>query len=272
MRSRGFTLVELAVVLTIVTLLLASLMYTLSAQVEQRNFEETRRRLEQAREMLLSSALVNGRLPCPARYVSAASNSAGLESFCAAASPATCAGTETTTVQTHGNCSNYYDGYVPAASMGLVQTDTNGFAIDAWGNRLRYAVAKLNANCSTTPPANTILFTNNANLKTYGISCQPNDLLVCKSASGITATDCGGPSNQVMSTSLVVALVYSTGKNTNTSGGVGLDEAANVNGDRVFVMHTPTPSTFANGEFDDQMTWITVGEFYGRLVAAGVLP
>jgi hypothetical protein len=70
----------------------------------------------------------------------------------------------------------------------------------------------------------------------------------------------------------VVALVYSTGKNTNTSGGVGLDEAANVNGDRVFVMHTPTPSTFANGEFDDQMTWITVGEFYGRLVAAGVLP
>src|SRR5713226_9528661 len=63
----GFTLVELAVVLAIVGLLLGSLMYTLSAQTEQRNFEETRRRLEQARELVLSFAIINGRLPCPAR-------------------------------------------------------------------------------------------------------------------------------------------------------------------------------------------------------------
>lgn len=270
-RAGGFTLVELAVVLTIVALLLASLMYTLSAQIEQRNLEETRRRLEQARELLLSSAIVSGRLACPARYTSSASNSQGLESFCAAASPATCAGTETTTVQAHGNCSNYYDGYVPAASLGYLQTDVSGFAIDAWGNRIRYAVAKLNTNCSTTPPANTILFTNSANLKTYGISCQPNDLLVCKSGSGITATDCGGASNQIMSQSLVVAVIFSTGKNTST-GGTGTDELANLNGDRVFVFHPPTPSDFANGEFDDQFTWITVGELYGKLIAAGQLP
>ena len=54
---RGFSLVELAVVMAIVAFLLGSLMYTLSAQVEQRNFEDTRRRLEQARELLLSFAL-----------------------------------------------------------------------------------------------------------------------------------------------------------------------------------------------------------------------
>src|SRR6266571_3407425 len=72
--ATGFTLVELAVVLAIVGLLLGSLMYTLSAQVEQRNFEETRRRLEQARELVLAFAIVNGRLPCPAR-----SNSSGFE-------------------------------------------------------------------------------------------------------------------------------------------------------------------------------------------------
>jgi len=83
--SRGFTLVELAVVMTIVAILLASVVYTLSAQTEQRNLDETRRRMETARELLLSFAIVNGRLPCPARYTSSASNSAGLESFCAAA-------------------------------------------------------------------------------------------------------------------------------------------------------------------------------------------
>ena len=74
-----------------------------------------------------------------------------------------------------------------------------------------------------------------------------------------------------MSTSLVVALVFSTGKNGAT-GGTGADEAANLDGNATFVFHTPTPGTAANGEFDDQFTWITVGELYGKLLAAGVLP
>lgn len=48
-RQPGFSLVEMAVVLAIVGLLLASAMYTLSAQMEQRAREDTQRRLEQAR-------------------------------------------------------------------------------------------------------------------------------------------------------------------------------------------------------------------------------
>ena len=93
--QKGFTLTELAVVMAIVGFLLGGLIYTLSAQIEQRNFEDTRRRLEQARELLLSFSIFKGRLPCPARYTSAASNSQGLESFCAAASPATCSAAST---------------------------------------------------------------------------------------------------------------------------------------------------------------------------------
>ena len=278
-RARGFSLVELAVVLAIVGLMLGMLTYSLSAQTEQRNLEDTRRRMEQARDLVLSFSVVKGRLPCPARYVSDVSNSQGLESFCSAASPATCSGSETTTEQTHGNCSNYYDGYLPAASLGSQPVDTRGFAVDSWGNRIRYAVAKLNTNCSTTPPANTVLFTSATNLKTYSVSCQPNDLIVCKSATGISSTDCGGAANQIMTQSLVVAIIYSTGKNfssaptaaTATAAG-RIDESANINGDRVFVYHTPAPSTATNGEFDDQFTWIPVGELYGKLIAAGVLP
>ena len=269
--ARGFTLVELAVVMAIVALLLGGLLYTLSAQTEQRNFEDTRRRLDQARDLVLAFAINKGRLPCPARFTSTASNSQGLESFCAAASPATCAGAETTTEQTHGNCSNYYDGFLPAASIGQLRTDQYGFAVDAWGNRIRYAVAKLNTNCATTPPANTVLFTSASNMRTYGVSCQPNDLIVCRSATGINPTDCGGAANQIMTQSLVVAVLYSTGKNGAIGGG-GIDEAANTDGNRVFVFHTPTPSDAANGEFDDQVLWITTGEFYGKLIAAGQLP
>lgn len=278
-RAPGFTLIELAVVMAIVALLLGTMMVTLSAQTDQRNSDDTRRRLDQARELVLTYAIVNGRLPCPARSANTAS-------------PVTVAGDEVRDAS--GNCvgdavTDYYGGasggttlgLLPARTIGYQQTDSSGFAVDAWGNRIRYAVAYRVTNCSgssTTPH-----FTNATNLKANGISCQPNDLLVCKSSNDgtytITSTTCGGGANQIMSQSLVVAIVYSTGKNFTTAQSAAAaaalgrnDEAANLNGDRVFVWHTPTPSSAANGEFDDQMTWITVGELYGRLVSAGVLP
>lgn len=279
-RVRGFTLAELAVVTLIIGLLLAGALYTLSAQTEQRNFDETRRRLTAARELLLAFAIVNGRLPCPARYASDASHSGGLESFCTAAATSTtstCSGSETTTVQAHGTCSNHHNGFLPAASLGYTQTDPAGFALDAWGNRIRYAVARVNANCSgaTTPPNTwTTMFTSKSLQQLYGITCQPSDLIVCKSANGISGTTCGLASNQIMNQNLVAAIVFSTGRNGGTVvSGTGLDEAANLNGDRVFVFHPPTPSDFpVYGEFDDQFTWLTIGELYGRMVTAGVLP
>ncbi|HJS39479.1 MAG TPA: type II secretion system protein [Burkholderiales bacterium] len=242
--ARGFTLTELAVVFAIVALLLAAGLFTLSAQTEVRNFEETRRRLELARELLLAFALVNGRLPCPA----------------------TTSGAEAIT--TPPNCDATYGGFLPAQAIGFQIVDGNGFAIDAWGNRIRYAVSSTAPTCAIAPT--TPHFTNAANLRSNGISCQPNDLVVCNSASVITATACG-TATPVTNQTTLVAIVFSTGKN-GISGSAGIDEAANVNGDRVFVWHTPTPVGAANGEFDDQMTWIAVGELYSRLVAANLLP
>ena len=275
-RSRGFTLTELAIVTTIVALLLASLMYTLSAQTDQRNMDDTRRRLEQARDLVLAFALANGRLPCPARYATSANHSSGLESFCTASS-GTCVNTETTTVQSHGNCSNYYDGYLPAATIGFQTIDSSNFAVDIWGNRIRYVVTKTAPACA---PANTLVFTSAANLKTYGLTCTPPDLLICKSATGpITASSCVASTNQVAAAGLVTAIVFSTGKNFNSAQSSGaasalgrIDEAANLDGDASFVYHPLAGSEAANGEFDDQIVWITSGEFYSRLVSGGVLP
>ncbi len=280
-RSRdigGFSLVELAVVMTIVAFLLGGLIYTLSAQVEQRNFEETRRRLEQARELVLSFAIVNGRLPCPARCTNWPSCIPPYNTSAEVRDGAT------------GRCwdgtEDYYGGalsggvmggLLPAQTIGYQQVDPGGYAVDAWGNRIRYAVAK---SIETSPATCTGAFTNPhwvnaAKMKENGIACQPGDLLICKSSNSITSSACGGAANQIMTKSLVVAIIFSTGKNGAT-GGTGADEAANLNGagnvDPIFVYHTPTPSTAANGEFDDQFTWITVGELYGKLIAAGVLP
>jgi hypothetical protein len=248
-------------------------MYTLSAQMDQRNLEDTRRRLDQARELILSYAIVKGRLPCPARYTSSASHSAGLESFCTT-STAPCGGAETTTDPLTGYCFSHYDGYVPAVSLGMTGTDSSGFALDAWGNRLRYAVTRSNdpTTCSSVPPSNTTpLFTHRSNLGTYGIACQPNDLLVCRTATGISPSLCASSVYQVMTAGTVVAIIFSTGKN-GSAGSAGIDEAANLDGNATFVSHPPTPIDSANGEFDDQVTWITVGEYYGRMISAGRLP
>jgi len=251
-RARGFTLTELAVVFTIISLLLATAMYTLSAQTQQRNFDETRRRLEAARELLLAFALVNGRLPCPASTTAGAT--AGLE---APAGGGTC------------TAPGPYGGWLPARTIGFQILDPAGNALDAWNNPIRYAVsAAALSGCSGT--STVPHFTNATNLRTNGITCQPLDLVVCQSATGITATICN-TAVSLTNQNALVALVFSIGKNGATGSG-GIDEAANVNGDRVFVWHTPTPVGATNGEFDDQMTWIAVGELYGKLVAAGLLP
>ena len=78
---------------------------------------------------------------------------------------------------------------------------------------------------------------------------------------------------------LVASIIFSTGKNFLTAQTAAAataagraDEAANLDADASFVFHAPTPSGAANGEFDDQFVWITAGELYGRLVAAGMLP
>lgn len=246
---RGFSLVELAVVMTIVALLLGGLMYTLSAQVEQRNFEETRRRLEQARELILGFAIVNGRLPCPATAASAGDESP--------------AGGATA-------CTTGYAGWLPARRIGYQQTDTGGYAVDAWGNRIRYAVST--TQWGTTPFARyTKQHIPSDPTAAWLVTATPNDLVICGSSTVVTGTSCGTAAS-VTNQSVVVAIIFSTGKNGAIACATCLDEAANTNGDPVFVFHTPTPSTAANGEFNDQFTWITVGELYGKLIAAGVLP
>ncbi|HTN27679.1 MAG TPA: prepilin-type N-terminal cleavage/methylation domain-containing protein [Burkholderiales bacterium] len=262
--TAGFTLVEVAIVVAIVALLLGSLTYTLSAQVEQAGIEETRRRHEQAKSLLLAFAIVHGRLPCPARSTSFADEVRNASGQC-----------------TDGSTEDYYGGtlaggvtggLLPARAIGFQPVDAEGFALDAWGNRIRYAVEKFVIGCSG--PSVLPHFTSGMNLKANGITCQPRDLLVCKSSAGVSgvvgATNCGAAANALTNQNVVAALVYSPGKNA--AGAASGDEAANANGDAVFVSHAPTPPGAANGEFDDLVTWIAVGELYARLIAAGVFP
>lgn len=243
-RRRGFSLTELAVVLAIVGLLLGGLFYTLSAQVEGRNFSDTQQRIEYARELLLSFALVNGRLPCPA---SATSN--GIEAPVGGGAACT-------------HTTNTHNGFLPAVTIGYQPVDSFGYAVDAWGNRIRYAVS------ATTWSAGAGRFNTGHATTAWSLAITPGDLVICSAA--IAGAACAA-NQSVTNQNTVVALIFSIGKN----GAIvvpGANEAENLDGDGLFVSRAPDPAGAAGGEFDDQMVWIPVGLLYGRLVAAGVLP
>lgn len=236
-------------VLLIVALLLGGLVPTLSSQIEQRQISETSKQLDEIQQALIGYAVINGRLPCPA-----SSSSNGVES------PTT--GT--------GICDHNYDGYVPAATLGLSGTDSSGFAVDSWGNRIHYAVTAWSGNTYTVPNG----------MSTKGISSLTPlpDLLVCSSAlpaTGITGSSCGATTNALTSNGVPV-VIFSTGKN-GAQGPAGIDEAANLDGTNAnnnitFVSHTPSASGGAGGEFDHIVIWISPNTLINRMVTAGQLP
>lgn len=106
---RGFTLIEVAIVTVVLTLLLGGLLIPLAAQVDQRRYSETNKSLSEIKDALIGFAQVNGRLPCPATAASS-----GQEG-----NPPVCAGLE---------------GDLPWVTLNVPPND-------AWGHRFRYRVA-----------------------------------------------------------------------------------------------------------------------------------
>lgn len=122
--SLGFTLVEMAVVLVIVGLMLGGLILPLTAQMDQKNYGETKKQLEEAKEALygyvMSHHAADGKpyLPCP--------------------------GTGTGMEQSRtllGECQSQ-EGLLPWITLGLPRSDS-------WGNLLRYRVHPYFSNANT---------------------------------------------------------------------------------------------------------------------------
>jgi prepilin-type N-terminal cleavage/methylation domain-containing protein len=119
-RFYGFTLVEMAVVLIIVSLLLGGLLSPLTAQIDQKNYTEVKIDLENAKEALMGYALSNKHLPCPDKAAGANNGvndnpDDGVEDFDAA-----------------GDCITQ-EGNLPWATLGLIDRDP-------WESRFLYRV------------------------------------------------------------------------------------------------------------------------------------
>lgn len=243
----GFTLVEMAIVLIILGLVISTLLLPLRAQREQAAQAQTENTLENAKQALLGFAQSKGRLPCPA---TAASN--GLE-----------------VPLTGGTCTSQL-GYLPAPTLGIQPTDANGFALDAWNNRIMYAVAQNDIGGATTPD-----YTTSNDMNTVGIANLTPELRVCTTSTGVTATACsgGGPETNYLINNAVV-VVYSLGPTGALASG-GADEnvnpAAPSTPKSVFISHDTVAASAPNGEFDHLVTWISPYVLYNAMIQAGQL-
>lgn len=248
-KQHGFTLVEMAIVLVILGFVLGALLLPLQAQRQQLAQSQTESTLENAKQALLGFAQSKGRLPCPA---TAASN--GLEAPLGG-----------------GTCTSQL-GYLPAATLGAQPTDTNGFAVDAWNNRIMYAVAQNSAGGLATSD-----YTTSSDMNTVGVTNLTPELRVCHSSTGVTVSACSGgtETNYLINNAIVV--IYSLGA-TGAQAVGGADENSNpaipslpATPKRVFVSHDVTAAGAANGEFDHLVTWISPFVLYNAMIQAGQL-
>jgi hypothetical protein len=107
-------------------------------------------------------------------------------------------------------------------------------------------------------------------------------IYVCAIGNGVVEsgvnTGCGAAAGQVLLTDRAPVVLWSLGANAATGGGSSVHEAPNqfpaamAGGalDRVYVSHTP--SNTSGAEFDDIVTWLSVGNLVSRMVLGGQLP
>jgi type II secretory pathway pseudopilin PulG len=222
--------------MVIVALLIGGMILPLSAQLDQRHYDETRQQLNETREALIGFALVNGRLPRPATSLTD-----GLEN------PVGCGGDDACT------------GFVPWSTLGVKKTD-------AWGKMIRYSVTPAFASSATALKLSAYgsskkILTRDSDGATSYLAGAGSD---CGSSSCVPAVLLSFGKNNWGTTPEGVAIADDSATNA--------DEDANASETTQFFARDPSNAPEHGGEFDDLVVWISPYILFNRMIAAGRLP
>lgn len=182
MRQTGFSLVELAMVLFIISLVLGGLLVPLASQLEVRQRSVTLDGLERIKESLIGFAMINGRLPCPTTETDPSNANYGREDTVCSAPTA--------------------EGYLPWMDLGVDEYDPWGTArlasTDPMYGRWRYRVDR-RFSCDASPCTDTQM----------ALADVWQDNLDVQDENGNALTSTSEPP---------VAIIYSTGENQTADG------------------------------------------------------
>lgn len=272
-KQRAFTLIEIAIVLVIIGFLLALFLSPLSVQIDQKNYAETKQKVELIKESLLGYVVVNRRLPCPDN------NGDGLEETnMGVVNNLPSAGQSTQSF----TCINL-EGRLPFLTLGAER-------LDSWSNHFSYRVAQQfstrTVEWSGLNATGAVLSDTTFNLTNLG-----NIAVETRGDNSSTA----GVQEAKFINNLVtnaVVLIRSHGKNgygaLNISGtllsappAINIDENQNNNIGTVKRMRlianlTAGCSDAVEGvtacEFDDYIDWLPANLVFNRMVTTGQLP
>lgn len=176
--ARGFTLIEMAIVLVVIGLILSGGLMAISPVLQGSRVTETEAKLDRIENALLLYGIQNTCLPCPATgsiatgatNYGAARHSGGYYTSGCATSAQTCVVT---------------DGVVPWLNLGLSEEDIT----DAWGNRIAYQLSSgTTTACTAATPLtsrnNSIQATSGFQRSTTAPSCYPYGTIAVDNAAG----------------------------------------------------------------------------------------
>lgn len=136
---RGFTLIEIALVLVVVGLLVSGGLLAVSPVIQSAKVSETKQKIATVEAAILGYVIQNGCLPCPAaRATTTGVTNNGTADYAAACGSG-------------GACAGAGVALVPWTSLGISEND----ATDAWGRRFTFAVNQSLTNDLTTDVART---------------------------------------------------------------------------------------------------------------------
>ena len=250
---RGFTLIELSIVILIMGLILGGLAMPLSVKRENARLRDAEAQLETVAEAIVGFALANGHLPCPALPSSSGRSAV-----------------------TGGACDRQH-GFVPSTTLGLPGSrNGDNLLLDPWASPLRYSVSRADVDGDGLWD-----FTAAGEMRDVGMAALQADLAVCRTAAGSTAASCADAASTLTSSAPFVLL--SLGKDWASSPGadqqenLGTSAAGGPTGssyavanDAVFVSRGR--SLQAGNEYDDALAWASPLTLYQRLVEGGQLP
>jgi prepilin-type N-terminal cleavage/methylation domain-containing protein len=241
--SKGFTLIEIAIVLLIVSILLGYTVALFPVQKELKQYRAVNEEMDKIIDAIYAYAQVNGRLPCAAN-LTAPNGIADPDD-----------GTQ---------CTTWY-GFLPAKTLGIDgRYDASNSLLDPWGNRYRYQVT----NDDSGGGGDFVILNE---MKTVGMVALSPDLQVCSQFPTASPTDCGTATVTIAEG--IPAVVLSLGKDGATSPAATSLQFENTNNsstNTVFIKSTN--SDLVGSEFDDIVKWIAPNTLYSKMIAAGRLP
>ena len=287
--QKGFTLVEIAIVLLVVTILLGYTVALFPRQQELKQYRAVNQEMDQIIAAIIGFAQVNGRLPCPA-----IPNSTGNEDGGGGI-----------------NCNNNYGGFVPVNTLGIQgRLNADSLLLDPWGNPYRYYVSDSDI-AAAGGTVGIDDFVRGREMRAVGLVSTVNSpdyldldgvFIICDSAGTSTDDQCTGANVVFGRYDAGPPVLYggapfvliSHGKNWNDGAAAG-DELENMGATLTTALPTampngPTGSPYllknvAGGEttfvrrttgfadnYDDVVKWASPNILFSKMIEAGQLP